>query len=210
MRKLSPNRCARRSGIGSRGFTLTEIAIVLGVVGIVLGGIWAAAALVSQNDKTQEASQDIALIVANYRSLFSTRGIDYNNGYWTDFTCFGIQNNAFPSSMIVPGTSCAGPTATPSTYPQMPWGGGSIIKVYTQENNQTIQLSIEGLTSTACNQIADQLFAQSGITYEEIYNGSWNGGWMPPYGNNTPWTVTQVAGLCTGGWTIVQVGYSAR
>jgi len=52
-----------------RGFTLTEMAIVLGVVGIVLGGIWAASSSVNDKQKANKAAQEVAIITQNMRSV---------------------------------------------------------------------------------------------------------------------------------------------
>jgi prepilin-type N-terminal cleavage/methylation domain-containing protein len=54
-----------------RGFTLTEIAIVLGVMGMILGAIWGAASTVYSNKKTTAALQEILAIVANMRGLYT-------------------------------------------------------------------------------------------------------------------------------------------
>ena len=39
-----------------KGFTLTEIAIVLGIIGLILGAIWVAAASVYQNQRIGHAN----------------------------------------------------------------------------------------------------------------------------------------------------------
>ena len=46
-----------------RGFNLIEAAIVLGVVGLVIGGIWVAAAAVQQNLREADASKGLIQIV---------------------------------------------------------------------------------------------------------------------------------------------------
>ncbi|MDE2029768.1 MAG: prepilin-type N-terminal cleavage/methylation domain-containing protein, partial [Alphaproteobacteria bacterium] len=43
----------------TRGFTLTEIAIVLGIIGAIIGGIWVAASRVSGSQKIQKATTQI-------------------------------------------------------------------------------------------------------------------------------------------------------
>src|ERR1700722_3675736 len=54
-----------------RGFTLTEIAIVLGIIGLILGAIWGAASAVYSNKKTADAEQGIIATVQAVRSLFA-------------------------------------------------------------------------------------------------------------------------------------------
>ncbi len=46
-----------------RGFNLVEAAIVLGVVGLVIGGIWTGAASVKQNHWISETSKGVLLSV---------------------------------------------------------------------------------------------------------------------------------------------------
>ncbi len=55
-----------------RGFTLTEIAIVLGIMGLILGAIWAAAAAVYGSQRMNNASNQIAQIVQSVRKVYST------------------------------------------------------------------------------------------------------------------------------------------
>lgn len=58
----------RRKSI-RRGFSLIEAAIVLGVVGLVIGGIWVAASVVIENDRVNRASTATILMVGNARRL---------------------------------------------------------------------------------------------------------------------------------------------
>ena len=55
-----------------RGFTLTEIAIVLGIIGLILGAIWAAASSVYANQKANSAQQGILAAAQAVRSMFAT------------------------------------------------------------------------------------------------------------------------------------------
>lgn len=53
-----------------RGMTLTETIIVLGVIGVVLSGLWMAAASVNQKRKVQDAVDMVSAISANVKSVF--------------------------------------------------------------------------------------------------------------------------------------------
>ena len=53
-----------------KGFSLVEAAIVLGVVGLVIGGIWLAASAVQQNMRINRTVSGIAIIAQNYKNLF--------------------------------------------------------------------------------------------------------------------------------------------
>lgn len=59
--------------LSRKGFNLIEAAIVLGVVGLVIGGIWVGAATVSENYKVNKTASDLELIVKNAQNLISFR-----------------------------------------------------------------------------------------------------------------------------------------
>jgi len=58
--------CARKPA----GFSLIEAAIVLGIVGLVIGGIWAASNAVGQNRKAERMVTGLLLMVENIRTLY--------------------------------------------------------------------------------------------------------------------------------------------
>lgn len=70
-RTLGKKRMTRQNH--KRGFSLIEAAIVLGVVGLVIGGIWFAAATIYENYRFSKAASDILLIVKNTQNLISVR-----------------------------------------------------------------------------------------------------------------------------------------
>lgn len=53
-----------------RGFGLTELAVVLGVVGILLGGIWAAISTVQERNNIYATLKMVTLTVDNIRTLY--------------------------------------------------------------------------------------------------------------------------------------------
>lgn len=53
-----------------KGFSLVEAAIVLGVVGLVIGGIWVAAATIRENRKIDDAVSGVHVISENIRHLY--------------------------------------------------------------------------------------------------------------------------------------------
>jgi len=66
------NYTIRTSRTKKRGFTLTEIAIVLGIVGLILGAIWVAAAAVYNNLRTAHANTEVLQIAQAVRALYAT------------------------------------------------------------------------------------------------------------------------------------------
>jgi prepilin-type N-terminal cleavage/methylation domain-containing protein len=81
------------------GFTLTELAIVLGIMGTILGAIWGASARVSANNKVQKANEQVQMILSGYRNLFANRRVDTAPSFG-DITTIGINAGYFPSDMI--------------------------------------------------------------------------------------------------------------
>src|SRR5882757_10048711 len=69
---LDPNKHSSTQRKPKRGFTLTEIAIVLGIIGLILGAIWAAASSVYNNLKANQAQQGILSAAQAVRSLYAT------------------------------------------------------------------------------------------------------------------------------------------
>jgi type II secretory pathway pseudopilin PulG len=63
-------RVTRKPTAAKRGFNLIEAAIVLGVVGLVIGGIWVAAAAVQANLRKADAAKGLIQIVQNTRNLY--------------------------------------------------------------------------------------------------------------------------------------------
>ncbi len=54
------------------GFTLTEIAIILGIVGMVLGVIWISAATLYTNMRIASSNRQLILITQAVRSIYAT------------------------------------------------------------------------------------------------------------------------------------------
>ncbi len=87
----------------TRGFTLTEAAIVLGIVGLILGAIWVAAAAVYENMRTNRANEQILKVAQAVRSLYAsspTMGIASPADPSEDLTDSLLAAGIFPSDMI--------------------------------------------------------------------------------------------------------------
>ena len=96
-----------------RGFTLTEMAIVMVVIGVVLGGIWIAVSGVNKSMKINQADRQLQVIVSNIRALYATRGA-ISGTNMQDITIPLFNAGIFPSDMPMVGA-----------YPQNPWGGAT-------------------------------------------------------------------------------------
>ena len=134
-----------------RGFTLTEAAIVLGIVGLILGAIWVAAASVYCNLHVSRANEQVLTIVQSVRSMHATQqSIGGADG--DDLTLNMIKGGAFPKDMIV-GTG-AGRTAS------NPWNGLVTMTQDTSLNGtlgDAFALTYAGLPEAACIDLAVRL-----------------------------------------------------
>lgn len=132
----------------SRGFTLTELAIVLGVAGMILGGIWAAWSAVSLKMQTNRFDQQITMIVQNIRELYPAPRV-FAGTSWLNQSARYAAAGVFPTEML----DNAG-------LPRDPWG--NLVELYTPppgaDNVFTFAIaSAAGTTPEACQAIIKRL-----------------------------------------------------
>lgn len=114
-----------------KGFTLVELAIVLAVMGLIIAGIWAAAATVSRKNKEVKASQQLLEIVKNVRDLYAGR--PDATGITTESMIF---SGAIPTEMQKSATQAVNP-----------WGGDVLVEVSTA---QRFYISYFGVPKSSC------------------------------------------------------------
>lgn len=78
-----------------RGFNLIEAAIVLGVVGLVVGGIWISASAVSDHFKVSKTASGLLDVCVNIGKVFDDRLVSGGTGS-TDITSAVFQAGFFP------------------------------------------------------------------------------------------------------------------
>jgi len=155
-----------------KGFSLTEGAIVLGVIGIVLGAIWTAAGNVSQNNKVAVTVSQITSMSQGLKALYAPRGqIDSTAG--SAITPLLINFGLIPSTMqMIAGA------------PYHAWGGSFAAYAI---NAKTFRLSFYSLPTSACIKLETAVASVTG-TAAPIGVGSWytsppvNGQPGTPYG----------------------------
>lgn len=144
MRKKNALLASRQHA--KRGFTLTEIAIVLGIVGLILGAIWVAASAVYNNLRVSRATTELLDIAQNVRAMYATSST-VDSG--SNMTVSGaqsaggltyVQAGTFPSDMISSGTTI-----------QNPWGGGVAIEAETANvANDAFAVEFDKVPQNAC------------------------------------------------------------
>jgi hypothetical protein len=91
------------------GFNLIEAAIVLGVVGLVIGGIWVSAAKLHQERQLNQAVTDMLIVSNNIRRIY--KGFDLSGHFPLD-TKAAYDAGIFEGSSI----KLINPTAAPNTF----------------------------------------------------------------------------------------------
>jgi prepilin-type N-terminal cleavage/methylation domain-containing protein len=117
-----------------RGFTLTEIAIVLGIVGLILGAIWVAAAAVYNNLRISHMNTAVLQIVQGTRTLYATQ----NQITPGDLSSSLIDAKVIPSDLVA---------ATAGTLVD-PWGGTMFVGG--TSDGLAIAVTINGMTTSGC------------------------------------------------------------
>ncbi len=121
-----------------RGFNLIEAAIVLAIVGLVVGGIWIAAASVYENMRETKGHQQLLQIVQGVRNLYA--GSNTSAGL---NTAAMIAARVIPADMIVDATNAT--TA---------WGGATTLSVDAGTSVNEFTVSMTGIPGAACIELA--------------------------------------------------------
>jgi prepilin-type N-terminal cleavage/methylation domain-containing protein len=132
-KKIPAQACVEKP---NKGFTLTEIAIVLGIIGLILGAIWVAAAGVYTNQKVGKANTEILNIVQAVRGLYSTNADLGTAPTANDLTGTMISAGAVPSDMVSNGTLTD------------PWGSGATF--ITWNSNSSFLVEMTNVPLAAC------------------------------------------------------------
>lgn len=144
-----------------RGFSLIEAAIVLGVVGLVIGGIWVAAASVQENRRQSRYLSQILEIVQNVRRQYK--------GFVVPETFLaGLPKESWPA--FFPGDMI-----TSSTYPQSPWGTNVHVVLNCDSCPQYIGVSVS-LPNASCIALAPRIAASA---RGELFDDPAYPDWLP-------------------------------
>ncbi len=126
----------------NRAFTLTELAIVLGVIGAVIGAIWYASGNVSEARKENDAVLEVQTVAQNIATLMVGR--TFPGG---ELTSSMITAQTIPPSYV--------DSAAPATADN-PWSASNF-KVFNVTNNKTFRLSLYNVPRKACLALLTQM-----------------------------------------------------
>jgi len=176
-----------------KGFSLVEAAIVLGVVGLVIGGIWVAAAAMYENYKVNKTVEGVLEIVRNTQKLISIRDSEViGNGQRLTATLIA---SSVPPKDWVHGTNTI----------KNPFSGN--VEVYNLvTSNNSFDVRLYGIPISSCIALISKIgsttkrsyafYADSGLGYVATYVGSpevlyWNT-------QSFPISPQQAATACSG------------
>lgn len=132
-----------------RGFTLTEIAIVLGVVGVVLAGIWSASTAVQRSARVNRTIQQLTQIVSGTRALFASYGT-INQSDAATFSALLYRSGIIPPEL---NTSTGGGVTLYHAW------GGSMVVSFTAPSK--LQIELYNLPLNACLDLAGKMAGSS-------------------------------------------------
>lgn len=119
------------------GFSLIEAAIVLGIAGLVIAGIWLAATSVSDNLKTSSLITGLMAITRNTQLTFS-RNDAQSLGNNVDITSALINASAFPSDWVSGNTV------------KHPFAGGLNVSNWTSTGTPLFGIYMNGISAQTC------------------------------------------------------------
>jgi type II secretory pathway pseudopilin PulG len=153
------------------GFTLTEMAIVLGVVGTILASIWTAAAQVSNNQKIATGATEVLTIASNIRAFYSGRGGIAPSLQGTEITPMLEKANVFPSNM--PLATVTDPNWGAQIRPFHPWGSYASVYASSNGSSSSFRISFYNLTVSQCANLVAKTVIPSASGGGPIGVGSW-------------------------------------
>ena len=120
------------------GFNLIEAAIVLGIVGLIVGGIWAAAASAYENMRQQAASKNLLSLAQNIRGFYAQNPADSIDTDTENLFKLGL----LPADMVV--------GATGSHTLRHQWGGAVSLEDASGSGLASFRIKFEKMNSEAC------------------------------------------------------------
>jgi len=161
-----------------RGFNLIEIAIVLAVIGLVIGGIYVAASAVTDNQRKQKAQSQLLNVVSNLRNAYAGQQV----------TAAAVTGAALAAARVVPGDM------TPTAANALTFNGAYGV-VTIAGAASAFQITLASVSTSACVDFVSKNFStvsarsQIGLTSLTV-NGT-------AQSTTTDWTVATGATACT-------------
>lgn len=163
------------------GFSLIEAAIVLGIIGLVIGGIWLAAAAANDARKASEMEAGFLQMVRGIENIH--KGQTFPSA-GTDLTPLIVSAKLAPSSWIREGTL------------YNPWGGQITVTSATLSGRESYYLTIYDISARGCTKLVTRASAQhstgTGTAFDIYYAPTYTVGMSAGF----PSTLDQIAIWC--------------
>jgi type II secretory pathway pseudopilin PulG len=167
------------------GFNLIESAIVLALIGIVIGGIWVAAASVAEDRKVRETLEGVTLIAENIRRLISVADSSAIG------SSYDLTNTAISAKML-PENWISGSAA------KNPFGGS--VFVFNASAGSDFDIRLYGLPSSVCTRLISRVSVMGGTDrkYGPHAVATYIGGVLNVYISTFPISPATAAAACSG------------
>lgn len=131
------------------GFNLIEASLVLGIVGLVVGGVFAAWSAVDAQNKIRRGTEQATVIVQQVRALYGTRAA-------LDSATGAAFTNALMDAEVLPKA-----WLNDSNQLKNPWGGNVLITPdqFTSGVNDGMNISFNNIPKTACFNFANNILS---------------------------------------------------
>ncbi len=164
-----------------RGFSLLEMAIVLGIIGVVLASLWGVISIVHETIKRDEATRQIEMAVQNVRAFYLGKGTvatPAGSGTFSNLTDYLLRQGVLPQDMIRDraATTLRADNSWGSGGPSGSIGDGTFAVDNTDvaTSYDRFRIELRGLSFSACVALLSRLSGESGpkgLLYVEV-NGT--------------------------------------
>jgi len=165
-----------------RAFSLIEVAIVLAIVGLVIGGIWVAATRVRQASTVVDAATIVTHLVTGAQRLFTPDTYPTSYGAETSITSTSFNAGLAPGATLSSdNTTILAPSNLKLRIVQACWDTSS-------PSQNCPQLGIKvmpGLSAQACNELLRKVASNKSLLYAQVQTAS-NTAYQLFYNGMTP------------------------
>ncbi len=194
---LTKKTTRRRARPSFAGFSLIEVAIVLGVVAIILGGLWNLLGSVQENYRQDQTVSQVAQVVSNMRDFYKSKSAVDALGS-DALTSYLIERNVILSEMIRKRTS-------PYRAGHL-WDGtiNATFKISRgSDPSSFFVIEFSGLSQKTCTGLASKLTGDGGP--EGLLSAQING-----YSRSIPISPENTIGFCGSAVNSVALTYRLR
>lgn len=173
-----------------KGLTLVETVVVLGVFAVIIAAVWVVVAVVYDNVRQYQATQQLQTTVQNVRQLY-TRIAAFSSPAGTDMTTTFDSQEAFPKEMRLNPGSASGTL-------NHPWSShaSGTVKAYVVDSS-TFGIRFNKMPKKACINLATKLSGGEVAGLNAVGFGTGGSITTTKSGNQLPLTVIGAGLVCT-------------